>query len=120
MFEDLGGIILVPFVAKQLGELSTFAILSLVGNVGMLVGTITYSVIKNENIWDELHDCTDGDSQDWGICNICCCVSVLTILCCPCFHCCLPCIIGSNASSMMGDEGEVQDTMGVGKLAFIL
>ena len=51
-FEDLGGIILVAFVAKQLGELSTFAILSLVGNIGM------------EQRWEDLQAVSAQEAKD--------------------------------------------------------
>ena len=43
LLEDLGGIIMVTVVSKKLGEFSTFAELSLVGNVGAIVMSIAYA-----------------------------------------------------------------------------
>jgi len=46
LLEDLGGIIMVIIVSKKLGEFSTFAVLSLVGNISMIVGSIGYATYK--------------------------------------------------------------------------
>ena len=42
-WEDIPFIVMVSYVASRLGELNTVAILSLVGNVGMVIGSIVYS-----------------------------------------------------------------------------
>ena len=82
MFEDLPMLVMVIHVSVELGTFDEFAIASLVGNIGVLLGNISYGLYNASKAAD-----IDGGGP---------CVMVLTFLpftlCCPCFIACLPCI----------------------------
>ena len=82
MFEDLPMLVMVIHVSVELGTFDEFAIASLVGNIGVLLGNISYGLYNASKAAD-----IDGGGP---------CVMVLTFLpftlCCPCFMACLPCL----------------------------
>ena len=82
MFEDLPMLVMVIHVSVELGTFDEFAIASLVGNIGVLLGNISYGLYNASKAAD-----IDGDGPSgWAL------IFLPFTLCCPCFIACLPCI----------------------------
>ena len=88
MFEDLPMLVMVIHVSVEIGTFDEFAIASLVGNIGVLLGNMSYGV----------YNASKAGNNGGGF------LFLPMAFCCPCLMACMPCMAENG---VIGDDGGI-------------